>query len=339
MVTTLKLNTKALASENSSDPRITRIPCGTEKTNRQSPSLSELSPRDLPWDVHRAESDQIANNYRGSEFQKYSERINDCSQLLAFGLVPNADEGAYQLKLRTARFCRVRTCMVCSWRRSLMYKARAYKALPKVIADFPECRYLFQTLTLKNCAVQGLRETILHLNKSFSRMARLKHFPAVGYIKTVEVTRGKCGDAHPHLHILMMVKPSFFSHGYVKKKEWCAWWKRAARVDYTPIIDVQAIKAKDSPLGLLAEVVKYQTKPNDLIFSDRQWFLEYTRQIHGTKAFALGGVFKQYFKEMEKEETTDDLIGGDEQEGQDGPDEGELFFGWRRKEKKYRMID
>ena len=325
-------------SENSSDPAIYRIAERSDQSTSQSPSLSEISPRDLPWDIHRAESDQISSNYRGSEFERYSDRIDDCSQLLAFGLVPNADEGAYQLKLRTARFCHVRTCMVCAWRRSLMYKARAYKAMPKVLEDFPTARYLFQTLTLKNCAIEDLRETILHLNRSFSRMARLKHFPAVGYIKTVEVTRGPRGDAHPHLHVLMMVNRSFFSHGYVKKKEWCAWWKRAAQVDYTPIIDVQAIKAKDSPLGLLAEVVKYQTKPNDLIFSDRRWFLEYTRQIHGTKAFALGGVFKQYFKELEKEETTDELIGSDD-EGQDVPDEGELYFGWRRTKKKYRMVD
>ena len=337
MVTTHKLNTKALASENSSDPRITRIPCGTEKTNRQSPSLNELSPRDLPWDVHRAESDQIANNYRGSEFQKYSERIDDCSQLLAFGLVPNADEGAYQLKLRTARFCRVRTCMVCAWRRSLMYKARAYKALPKVIADFPTARYLFVTLTLKNCPVNELRQSILHLNRSFSRLTKLRHFPPIGFLKTVEVTRRRRGDAHPHLHILMMVQTSYFGVNYVSKKEWCAWWKRAAQVDYTPIIDVNAIKAKKLPLGLLAEIVKYQTKPNDLIFADREWFLEYTRQIRSTKAFALGGVFKDYFKELDKEETQDELLGNGETD--EGPDEGELYFGWRRLEKKYRMVD
>ena len=337
MVTTPQLNTKALASEKFSDPRITRIPRGTEKTNRQSPSLSELSPRDLPWDVHRAESDQIANNYRGSEFQKYSERIDDCSQLLAFGLVPNADGGAYQLKLRTARFCRVRTCMVCAWRRSLMYKARAFKALPKVVEAYPTARYLFVTLTLKNCPVNELRESILHLNRSFSRLTKLRNFPPIGFLKTVEVTRGKRGDAHPHLHILMMVQPSYFGVNYVSKKEWCAWWKRAAKVDYTPIIDVKAIKAQKSPLGLLAEIVKYQTKPNDLIFADREWFLEYTRQIRSTKAFALGGVFKDYFKELDKEETQDELIGNDETA--DGVDEGELYFGWRRVEKKYRMAD
>ena len=219
-----------------------------------------------------------------------------------------------------------------------MYKARAYKALPKVIENYPDARYLFMTLTLKNCPVHELRASILDLNKSFNRMAKRKYFPAIGYLKTVEVTRGKRGDAHPHLHILLMVEKSFFGRNYINKKEWCAWWKKAAKVDYTPIIDVKAIKVKHSPLGLLAELVKYQTKPNDLIFSDREWFLEYTRQVHRTNAFALGGVFKEYFKELEKEETTEEMIGGNE-EKQDGVDEGELFFNWRKFEKKYRMMD
>ena len=337
-ITTSQINNRALAAENSSDRAINRIADGSDYSNKLSPSLSELSPRDLPWDIHRAESDQIANNYRGSEFHRYSERIDDCSTLLAFGLVPNADQGAYQLKLRTARFCRVRTCMVCAWRKSLMYKARAYKALPKVISDYPTARYLFMTLTLKNCPVDELRENILHLNRSFSRMTKRKHFPAIGFIKTVEVTRGKRGDAHPHLHILMMVRPSFFGVNYIKKQEWCAWWQRSAKVDYTPVIDVRAIKPQKSPLGLLSEIVKYQTKPNDLVFSDRRWFLEYTRQIHGTKSFALGGIFKRYFKELEKEETTEEMISGNESIDSE-IDEGEIFFGWRPSQKKYKLLD
>ena len=320
-----------------SDGLIPRIPPPSKKSNIESSSLSEISPNDKPWDVHRLESDQISLSYAGSEFWKYSERIDDCAQILGFGLAADAQAGVYRLKLRTAKFCHVRTCMVCAWRRSLMYKARAYKALPKVINDYPTARYLFVTLTLKNCEINDLKKSILHLNQSFSRLARIKEFPAIGYIKTVEVTRGKRGDAHPHLHILMMVKASYFSTGYINQNDWCAFWKRAAKVDYTPIMDVQSIKPKDSPTGILAEVVKYQTKPNDLIFADREWFLEYTRQIKGTKAFALGGVFKQYFKELDREENDDEMIGNDEP--QDGIDEGELFFGWHRKSKKYRMID
>lgn len=324
-------------SEKFSDGVIPRIPPPSKKANTKSPSLTEISPNDRPWSVHRGESDQISLSYAGSEFQKYSDRIDDCAQLLGFGLAPDAQAGMYRLKLRTARFCHVRTCMVCAWRRSLMYKARAYKALPNVVADYPTMRYLFVTLTLKNCQITELKQSIIHLNKSFSRLTKIKEFPAVGYIKSVEVTRGRAGDAHPHLHILMCVKSSYFSTGYISKSDWCAFWKRAAKVDYTPIMDVQAIKPNHSPVGILAECVKYQTKPNDLIFADREWFLEYTRQIKGTKAFALGGILKEYFKELEKEETNDEMIGNDE--SQDGVDEGELFFNWRSNERKYRMIE
>jgi plasmid rolling circle replication initiator protein Rep len=300
-----------------------------------SPALSEISERDRPWDVHRAESDQIAANYRGTEFQSYSERIAFCSQLLDFRLVPNSDEGAYRLKLSSARLCHARQCQVCAWRRSLMYKARAYKALPSVISDYPTARYLFVTLTVKNCAIAELRATIEHLNQSFARLTKLKDWPGIGHIKTVEITRSKDRTAHPHLHVLVMTKASYFGANYLSKNEWCALWKQSVRTEYTPVIDVKAIKAKDSPVALLAEVIKYQTKPNDLIFADREWFLEYTRQVHGTKAFALGGVFKEYFRELDKEETTEEMIGDD---GEGDVDEGHLYFGWKRAEKKYRMV-
>jgi hypothetical protein len=46
---------------------------------------------------------------------------------------------------------------------------------------------------------------------------------------------------------------------------------------------------------------------------------------------------KEYFKELDKEETPDEMIGNSEE--QDEVDEGELFFNWRSNEKKYRMID
>ena len=301
------------------------------------PALTDLSPRDKPWDKHRAESDQIQSHYESSDFSRYAERISDCAQLLDFRLTPDQKEGAYRLKLSSARFCHVRTCQVCSWRRSLMYKARAYKALPKFVEDHPKTRYIFMTLTCKNCEIWDLRKTISHLNKSFARLTKLKLWPGIAYLKTVEVTRGRDrSSAHPHLHILVALEPSYYARHYIKKKKWIELWQKCLRVDYKPILDVQAIKPTDSPVGLLAELIKYQTKPNDLIFADKEWFLEYTKQIHGTKAFALGGLFREYFKELEKEETTEEMIGND---GEDELDEGHLLFGWRYWEKKYRMVD
>lgn len=301
------------------------------------PALSHLSDRDAVWDKHRANADIVEKYYANSEFTKYSERITDCSQFLDFRLVPNADDGVYKLKLSSARFCHVRHCTICQWRRSLMWKAKAYKILPKVLIDYPKVRWVFLTLTVRNCEITSLRDTLVCMNKAFKRLSELKDFPAIGYIKTTEVTRGKTppGSAHPHFHILMMVKPSYFSHGYISQAKWVELWQKSLRVDYKPILDVQALKPQDSLIGLLAEVIKYSVKESD-ITADREWFLELTRQLHRTKAIAVGGVLREYLRELEEEPR--DLIGKDD-EGEELLDEGHLYFGWKRREKKYRLVE
>ena len=310
----------------------------SDSDRSRSPALSDLSKKDKPWDTHRAESDQIEKHYKGTEFQSYSDRIHFCSEFLNFVLRPTKND-AFSLKLKASRFCRVRTCMICSWRKSLMYKARVYKSLPRFLEDYPKYRFLFLTLTLKNCEIKDLRKTITYMNQSFTRLSRLKAFPGEGWIKSVEVTKGKRGDAHPHFHCLLAVKSTYFGRDYLSQKKWCEIWQKSLRVDYQPILDVQAVKAIGDLTSLVAEIVKYQTKPTHLIgqglVSDKEWFLEYTRQIANTKALSIGGVFREYFKELEKE--PEDLIGEDESDYSE--DFGDLIFNWRRHEKKYRLLD
>ncbi len=320
------------ASEGISLPSIVSSPHPEENNTL---ALSEISQRDEVWDKHRLNSDVVESYYAGSEFSNYSERISDCAQFLDFRLVPNSETGVYKLKLSSARFCHVRHCPVCQWRRSLMWKAKAYKILPQLLIDYPKARWLFVTLTVKNCAITDLRKTLTWMNKGFSRFSELKAFPAEGYMKTVEVTRGKTppGSAHPHFHVLMMVKPSYFGVGYLSQAKWVEMWRKSLRVDYKPILDVQALNPQDSLIGLLAEVIKYSVKESDLI-ADREWFLELTRQLHRTKAIAVGGVLRDYLRELEQE--PGDLIG---QDNEGDVDEGHLYFAWRQRQKKYRMVD
>lgn len=216
-----------------------------KSTNENStPALGELSQRDKPWDKHRGNADKVANHYRSAEeFTKYATRIDFCSQLLDFKLIPDSDEGMLKLKLANARFCRVRHCPVCQWRRSLMWKAKAYQILPLIVEKYPKYRWLFLTLTVRNCPIDELRETLVWMNKSWQRLSQLQRFPAVGWIKSMEVTRGKDGSAHPHFHCLLLVKPGYFSgQEYLKQTEWVELWKRSLRVDYQPILDIQSVK-------------------------------------------------------------------------------------------------
>lgn len=301
------------------------------------PALSDLSERDKPWDKHRKNVDKAASHYRGSCYDQYATRMDFCSELLDFRLVPNADEGELKLKLSAARFCRVRHCPVCQWRRSLRWKARAYQVLPKIVADYPKHRWLFLTLTVKNCPITELKATLQWMNQSWQRLVQRKKFPAIGWLRSIEVTRGKDGSAHPHFHCLLLVKSSYFTRGYMKQQEWVELWRSCLRVDYNPVLDIRPVKRDQQPMQLVPELLKYCTKESDLV-SDRYWFLELTRQMHRVRVTVTGGVMKEYLKELEQE--PEDLIGEDDEgEGDLDEDEGHLYFGWRKRESKYRMVD
>ncbi|PAP01099.1 protein rep, partial [Salmonella enterica] len=67
-------------------------------------------------------------------------------------------------------YCRVRHCPVCQRRRSLMWQARFYQSLPKIVADYPDGRWMFLTLTVRNCAIEDLGVTLTSMNAAFQRM-------------------------------------------------------------------------------------------------------------------------------------------------------------------------
>lgn len=301
-------------------------------SNSQPLALSDVSPQDKPWDKHKSFADRVEGFYAGSEFNGYSSRIHYCSELLEFGLAPT-EQDTLKLKLRSARFCRLRHCPVCQWRRSLMWKAKAYKVLPKIVEAYPSHRWLFLTLTQKNAPITELRETLKQMNRGYQRLVQLKAFPAEGWLRSTEVTRGRDGSAHPHFHCLLLVQRSYFGKKYIRQDEWVEMWRKCMRLDYNPVLDVQAVKQGSKPMELVPELLKYCTKESDMV-ADREWFLELTRQMHKMRAIATGGVLKEYLKELEQEPK--DLIGDGDSLGTQ--ESSSLYFDWKRREKQYRMV-
>jgi plasmid rolling circle replication initiator protein Rep len=307
--------------------------------------LSDLSPRDKPWDSHRSHASKVQAIYQESDFYLYAGRIMQCSQRLEFAVLANEQEqGSQQFRLKAARFCRVRHCPVCQWRRSLMWVARTFKALPGVLEAYPKSRWVFLTLTARNCPVNELREVTRNMNRAFERMTKRKVWPAQGFIKSVEVTRSAIGEAHPHFHVLMMVPPSYLSHGYINQQEWRELWQSALKVEYLPVVNVKAVKPKklvegQSPIDSIAdairETLKYSVKPEDMV-ADREWFLELTSQLHNTRSIGIGGVLKEYFSEDEPE----DLINTEEQEDLEAKESDlSILFGWREWAARYSKIE
>lgn len=296
--------------------------------------LTSISDRDSVWDSHRVDTLIVQEMYAlESEFERYSERMGDCSGWLKFGF--NEVNG---MVLKQACFCRVRFCGMCQWRKSLLWKALMYQAYDEIMKKHPTHRFVFLTLTIKNPLIGDLRETIQYMNKSWQRLIKRKEFMGVvdGWIRTTEVTRPtlpkknkkdpavycpktKNTHAHPHFHVIMMVKPSYFSHGYIKQKRWAELWGECLRVDYAPVVDVRTVKPKkkgqsddDGMKSAIAETLKYAVKPDDIMHDNqdpkaREWFYELTRQSHKLRFVATGGALKNALK-SDDAVTNDDLI-------------------------------
>ena len=305
--------------------------------------LTGLSDKDKPWDYHRGLADQVRDLYRDSDFDNYADRIAICAKLLEFALTAN-NTGDMTFYLQAAWFCRVRHCPVCQWRRSLMWKARFFKVLPDITAAYPTARWIFLTLTIRNCEVFELRDSLNAMNKAWKRLSLRKIFPALGWVKAFEVTRNKQdGTAHPHFHILMMVPAGYFKgQSYINQQEWTQLWRDCLRIEYDPVVDVRAVKARkpgagyaDPGVGLviaIKETLKYSVKSEELV-ADASWLIEITHQLHKTKAIGLGGVLKNYLSEAEENE---DLIHADEQDdGEVSPDDPRWWFSWREMVKRY----
>lgn len=303
------------------------------RTSDKEATLSSLSPKDKPWDKHKQNAEKVSRMYAGSEFQAYSQRVEFCSQILEFGFgLTNSD--VLKLNLKNARFCRVRHCPICQWRRSLRHKALFYKVIPKLADSYPSHRWLFLTLTQKNVPLSELNSEIKVMNKAFRRMTQVKAWPAVGWLKSTEVTKGKKQEmmAHPHFHCLLMVPSSYFSgNKYLSQKKWSQLWQRAMKLDYQPMVNVKAVKDGSTPVSLVPELIKYVTKESDLV-SNRDWFLELTRQMHRVRCLSTGGLLKDYLSNLEEE--PEDLIG----EGEGSlEDFASVYFGWESRKSRYKL--
>ncbi len=251
--------------------------------------LSVISPSDVKFDQKKLTSLEVAELYslvspegfegfvsgkRVIRFVNYSSRIESCGSYLVF-----AQTESGTVKLIDARFCHAPNCPMCQWRRTLVWRAKFLTQLPKIREAYPTHRWIFLTLTVKNCKLGELRDTIKHMSKSYNRMRGLTDYPIEGYIRSVEVTRAwdwydkannflgrhgvtwyersKEGDkhewraeptdeVHPHYHVLALVPASYFGDRYIKQERWAEMWQQSLRADYKPMVHVQTVKNKQS---------------------------------------------------------------------------------------------
>ena len=276
--------------------------------------LSKASEKDSVWENHRQVADMVQSVFlrsKGVKQIRRGERISACAGYLIYKLVRNPGSEEIVHQLRFARFCRVRLCPLCMWRRSLAWRARFYQAWPRIFKQYPKARYFHLVLTVPNCEISSLKSQLKVMNQAWDRMRARRTWPALGFLRSTEITRDRKGLAHPHFHVLVMVKTTYFKGpNYMNRDDWRAYWASALRVSKDSLIHpyVRAVKGGPEEVAkLVLEVAKYAVKTKSMAGMlthnpGREWFLELDRQLENTRAMALGGEVKRYMREEEIEE-------------------------------------
>lgn len=258
--------------------------------------------KERPWARNKLANGYIAIAYDSVNVAK-AERMRDCASFLLF-----AKDGD-SMRLHKAHFCRVRLCPICAWRRSLKTFGQVSAIVDKLGDDY---RYIFLTLTVKNVSGAELSAEIDKLGDAFNLLMKYKRVKQAskGYFRSLEITHNLENDTyHPHIHVILAVKPSYFkSRYYIKNDEWSALWKRALGVNYSPRTDIRAIKV--SRAKAVAEVSKYAVKAGDIIcFDDWDLTVDTVRvldeAIDHRRLTTYGGVFRDVHKMLHLDDNED----------------------------------
>lgn len=297
-------------------------------TNVGSCTLSDLSPKDSYWDRFKRASLALSLEYAKIGYHKESERLKDCSNWLKFS------HDGKNYKLNDVRSCRIRFCPTCQWRKSLKMLANFSRVFPRIREDYPTSKFIFLTLTVKNCPASDLKLTVNHLAQSFRRLTRIKLWPGQGWIKKLEITRSDTGEAHPHLHALVMVPGRYFTADYLSHDKWVELWQQCLRVDYKPVIRIEVVKPKNEVLSKEGtELQSINQSQSDALLSAIRYTLKYEFKadkqqieseflshlipaLRNTRSIEFCGCFRQYLKDKDMDESTCDLIHIDNEQSQ-----------------------
>lgn len=195
----------------------------------------------------------------------------------------------------------------------MKYAYQTSRIVDEAIKQSPKGRFLFLTLTVKNVEGEALNSTISQLTKSFDRLFKRAKVQRnlLGYLRSVEVTHNENDKTyHPHIHVLMMVRPSYFQSkkDYITQKEWGDMWSQSLKVSYMPMVDIRTVKETGKGLrGAVLETAKYPTKPIKLDVENKQVVDDLYNGLYRKRQLGYGGIFK----EIKKHLALDDAENGD----------------------------
>jgi len=228
--------------------------------------------------------------------------IKQCSNvILSKQCQQHAEHQSVQIQ-----YCKNRFCPICTVHRSYMLGAQL-KSVIEDITQRSKGHWVFLTLTVKNVFAEELSDTVGHMMKSWQRLSQRKQVRSVlqGWFRGLEITfNEKDQTFHPHFHVLIYVKQSYFTGKYyLKQKVWVELWRESLQVDYDPVVDVRRVKSRtkdDNDLvGAVVEVTKYPMKFESVeAVIQSSYFELFEQAMFKRRTIAFGGVLRSTLKDL-----------------------------------------
>lgn len=298
--------------------------------------------KDRKWKERKLQNIELGRRLEVLGYKAFA-RVYQCAEVLNFKM--KQSDG--KLKLKQAWFCKSKLCPMCNWRRSMKYGAQIGQIIDVALKRYPKARFVFLTLTVKNVSGEELGDELRRLTKSFDRLfrrAKVKR-SLIGYLRSVEITyNSKRDDYHPHIHVLLMLKSSYFNSkdNYIKQAEWADMWKQSAKLDYMPIVDVRNVKPNERKSknemdlrGAIVETAKYPIKPIEIMGQNEEQKLKITddlmQALNNKRQIGFGGLFREIRKELQLEDVEEgDLVHIDDDEEVSEGVEIVAYWNWNR---------
>lgn len=237
----------------------------------------------------------------------------------------------------------------------MKHSNQVVQVIDEAVKRDPSGRFLFWTLTSKNTYDgQELKKALSEMSEAFRKLVQYKKVKQnlLGFLRATEVTvNPKDNSYNQHMHVLVFVKSSYFknSENYISQSELTEFWQKALQVDYTPIVNMKAVKTKNkiknnekNLLGAVYETAKYPVKSVDYLTDNHDQNLKRVEDLEkglaNKRLFSYGGLFKKIRKELQLADVEDeksDLIETDSEDDKDATTGEEIVAYWNWERKNY----
>lgn len=286
--------------------------------------------KEQPWKQKKLANVQYYELLEILQFKK-ATRVSTCAEILEFDVTKDG-----RLKLAHAWFCKSPLCPICNWRKTMKRSVQTTKIVSEVIRRKPVAQWLFLTLSLKNVfSGEELDISLKKMAEGFRRLMMYKKVKKnlVGFMRATEVTMNKVtGSYNQHMHVLICVESAYFNSkgAYISQEEWTNLWKKAMKLDYTPIVHIEKVKHKKKNKNkdmtaieaAVQETAKYSVKDADYLTGNLKNDLEVVKDLeeglYRKRMVAYGGLLKEIHKELNLDDVEEgDLIRVDDESEED----------------------